>query len=164
MSRVVFLSEIFSNSLRHHPLEKLRPLSRETVKERRRKDILPAREDICGAVRQTSTQPVCDLVFCGTRDNITRRALKHRDVRRALGHRGDERDRSSAAADNHDALACVIEIFRPLLRMYDRSAETCDAGPVRRVTTRVVVVAGAEIEEVASELDWSFVCSGFDVD
>src|ERR1044072_484878 len=70
--RVVFLAEIFANSLRHHPLEKLRSLSRETVKERAGQHILPAREDICGAVRQTLTQPVCDLVFCRTRDHITR--------------------------------------------------------------------------------------------
>src|SRR6185369_14708692 len=164
MFRVVFLAEIFANSLRYHPLEKLRSLPRETVKERASENILPARKDIRGAIRQTSTQPVCDLVFGGTRDNITRGALKHRHVRRALSHRRDERDRSSAAADNDNALARVVEIFRPLLRVYDRSAEARDAGPVRCVTARVVVVAGAEIDEVTSDLDRCVVCSGFNVD
>ena len=85
-------------------------------------------------------------------------------MRSVFGHRGDERDGCRPAADDHDALACVVEIFGPLLRVHYRSAEPLDAGPLRRVTALVIVVAGAEIEEVAGELDHCFVGSslGFD--
>ncbi len=85
-------------------------------------------------------------------------------MRRALGHRGDERDGCCATADDHDALACVVEILGPLLRVHDRPAESLDAGPLRRVPALVVVVAGAEIEEVAGELDHRFVGPGLGFD
>ena len=154
------LAELVAHASRHHPLENFGPLSREVVEERSGKHVLPARQHVCGAVRQTSAEPVRDLVLCGTRDDVARRALEHRDVRRALGHRGDERDGRRATADDDDALACVVEILGPLLRVHDRSAEARDAGPLRRVAALVVVVAGAEIEEVAGELDHRFVWPG----
>ena len=100
---------------------------------------------------------VCDLVFCGTRDDVARRALKHRDVRRAFGHRGHECDSRRSAADYHDALACVVEILGPLLRMHNRPAKSFDTWPLRSVTALVVVVTSAEIEKVAGELDQRFV-------
>ena len=55
-------------------------------------------------------------------------------MRCTLGHRGDERDGGRAAADHHDALARVVEIFGPLLRVHYLPAESLDAGPLRRVT------------------------------
>ena len=58
-----------------------------------------------------------------------------------------------SAADHDDALAGVVEIFGPLLWMHYRPAEACDAGPLWCVTTLVIVVAGAEVEKVAGELD-----------
>ena len=82
-------------------------------------------------------------------------------MRRTLGQGGDERDRRRATADDHDSLARVVEILRPLLRVDDSSAEACNAGPLRRVPALVIVIAGAEIEEVAGELDHRFVVSGF---
>src|SRR5262245_52923722 len=76
----VFLPELVAHSTRHHSLEKRRSLTSEVIEERARQHILPARYHVCGAIRQTATQPVCDLVLCGTRDDVSRRALQHGDV------------------------------------------------------------------------------------
>ena len=62
-------------------------------------------------------------VPAGQRDDVARRALEHRHVRRPLGHRGDERHRGRAAADHHDALAGVVEVLGPVLRVDDLAPE-----------------------------------------
>src|ERR1700754_1123453 len=72
---------------------------------------------------------------------------------RAFRHCGHERPRSRTAADHDDALIRVIEPLRPLLRMDYASREPLNAWPLRCVTALVVVVTGAQIEEVARELD-----------
>jgi hypothetical protein len=122
----------------------------------------PASHGIRGAVRQNAAQKDPDFVFGRTRDDVARRTLQHRDVRCAFGHGGDERDRRRTATDDYDALAGEVEILRPLLRVHDRSAKAFDAGPLRCVAAVVIVVASAEIEEVAGELDdlfdWSILC------
>src|SRR5215216_5996634 len=159
MLRIVFLPQPAAHSSRHHPFEKFRSLSRETVEESPEQHILPTRQRIRGAVGQKSPQPVRHVVLCGTRDNITRRALKHCDVRRTLGQCGDERNGSGAAADNYDAFARMVEVFRPLLRVHYRPAESRNAGPLRRISALVVVIARAEINEVTSELDQRFLWS-----
>src|ERR1051326_6735686 len=101
--------------------------------------------------RQTSSHELRQRIFGGAHDDVTRRALQHRGVRSALRKRGNKCDRGGATTDNDDALACVVKIFRPLLRMNERPAEPRDARPVRRVSAFVIVVAGAKKEEVATE-------------
>src|SRR6185369_9166419 len=106
------------------------------------------------------TKRVGDLVFRGTRDDVAWRSLQHRDVRRALRHRRDERNSRRPATNHHHALAGVVEIFGPFLRMYDLSAKAFDTLPLWCVTAFVVVISGAKVEEVAGELDQHFVWSG----
>jgi hypothetical protein len=72
-------------------------------------------------------------------------------MRGALSHRRNQRDGGGAAADYDHPLAFVVERFRPLLRVHNLPAKPLDAGPLRRVASLVVVVAGAEVEEVAGE-------------
>ena len=74
-------------------------------------------------------------------------------MRRPLGHRRNECDGGGAAAYYHHSLAFVVEVFRPLLRVHNLPAEPLDAGPLRSVPSLVVVVARAEVEETAGELD-----------
>ena len=69
-----------------------------------------------------------DRVAAGA--EIGRRALQHGDMRGILGHRRDQRRRGRARADHDDALAVVVEIFRPFLRMDDRALEV---GHVRAI-------------------------------
>src|SRR5690242_10787551 len=76
-------------------------------------------------------------------------------MRGAFGHGGYERDRRRAAADYDDAFACVVEIVWPLLRVHDWATESRAAGPLRHVAAFVIVVAGAEVKEVARE---SYLC------
>ena len=59
--------------------------------------------------------------LAGQRDDVARRALQHRHVRGRLRHRRDERDRRGAAADHDDALARVVEVLGPVLRVHDRA-------------------------------------------
>ncbi len=80
----------------------------------------------------------------------------------AFRHRRDERNGRGAATNYHDALASIVEIFGPLLRVDHCSAKSRDTGPLRRVSIFVVVIAGTEVEEVASELDHCFVGLGLD--
>ena len=60
-----------------------------------------------------------------------------------LGERRDERHRRRAAADHDDALAGVVEVGRPLLRVHDACRGTARGREVRRVAGVVVVVARA---------------------
>jgi hypothetical protein len=56
-----------------------------------------------------------------------------------------------ARADHDDALAGVIQVAGPLLRMHDAALEALDAGKLRRIALLVVVVAGAHVQEVAGQ-------------
>ena len=87
----------------------------------------------------------------GQREDVARRALEHRHVRGALGHRGHERHRGRAAADHDDALARVVEVLGPELRMDDLAGEALGALELRREALVVAVVAAAQVEEVAGQ-------------
>ena len=63
---------------------------------------------------------------------------------------GNQRDRGGAAADHHDLLAGVVEVFGPVLGMHDGAAELLDAGEVGGVALVVVVVAAAEEHEAGA--------------
>ena len=67
--------------------------------------------------------------------------------------RGHERDRGGAAADHHDALARVIEVLGPELRVDNAASEAVGAGELGRVALGVAVVAAAHQQEAAGEAD-----------
>src|SRR5687767_13446255 len=161
---VVLLPEFVAHPARNHPLEDVGSLSCKVVEERSGENVLPTSGGVGGAVRQTSTQPDCDLVFRGTRDDVTRRALQHRDVRCAFGHRGNQRDRSRAAADDDDAFAGIIKWPEDLLRFGDRAAVITHGGPLGRVTPVVVVLPGAVAAELGRKLDDFVVGAGYAID
>ena len=71
---------------------------------------------------------------------------------RALSERGHERDGCRTAADDDNVFVGVVEIVGPLLWMHERAAKSFYTEPFRCVAVFVVVVAGAEKEEVAGEL------------
>ena len=84
------------------------------------------------------------------RDDVGRRALQHRHMRRRRGERGHERHRGRAAADDDDALAGDVEVFGPELRVDERPAEVGLAGELGAMAFVVAVVAAADVEEARS--------------
>ena len=56
----------------------------------------------------------------------------------SLRHGGNECDGRSAAPNDHDAFAGVIQVLRPGLRMDDRSLEAITAAKFRRVACRSI--------------------------
>src|SRR5215831_280028 len=68
-------------------------------------------------------------------------------------HRGNDRHRGRAAPDHDDPLPIVIQIFRPFLRMREAAGESFHAGPTWHVALLVFVVACAEDEKAAGELE-----------
>jgi hypothetical protein len=98
-------------------------------------------------------EPVGDRVLRRQRQHVARRALKHRHVRRAAGHRGQNRDGGRAAPDDHDPLAGVVEVRRPELRVHDGAGELLDALELRREALLVVEIARADEQEAGCQLD-----------
>ena len=111
----------------------------------------PARQPVGELVGQHAPEAVGDRVLLGQRHHVARRALKHRDVLGLPSHRRNEGDRGGSAADHHDALAGVVEVLRPVLRMDDPAGEVLVALEVRAVTRGVVVVAGGGEEHPAGQ-------------
>src|SRR4030095_15200516 len=85
------------------------------------------------------------------------------DVRGTFREGGHKRDRGCAATNDHDALVGVVQIIGPFLRMHYHSAKKFDARPFRRVTTFIIVVAGAQVKKVARELDYRLIGACFDL-
>ncbi len=85
-------------------------------------------------------------------------------MRGLFRHRGKQRDRRCAAADDHDPLACVIEVLRPVLRMHDLATERLGAGELRREPRVVVVVARATKDPSRTDLASRSGVGVFDVD
>ena len=79
----------------------------------------------------------CSIVTCSAR----------------LRHARHERDGGGAAADDHDALAGVVEVVGPVLRVHEAALEVVGAGNRGRVPLVVAVVAGADRQEGAGEGD-----------
>ena len=103
--------------------------------------------------QQALKQPVGDGVLGRQRGDVGGRPLEHRHVGGGVGHRRDQRDRGGAAADHHHALARVVEVFGPRLRVHDGALEPVHAGEVGLVAVVVAVVAAAREHEAAGELD-----------
>ena len=114
--------------------------------------VLPAQEGVRKPLREAREWRIRDRVLRGQRDDVAGRPLEHRHVLGAIRHRGHDRHGGRAAADHDDALAVVVEVLGPELRMDDLPAEAVGALEVGRVGLRVVVVARAREEEAAREL------------
>ena len=96
-------------------------------------------------------QLVGERILRRPRHHVGRRALQHGDVRGGLGHLRHQRHRGRARADHHHALAGVVEILRPFLRMHDLAGEVGRARKLRRVAFLVFVIARAHEQEIAGE-------------
>ena len=96
-------------------------------------------------------QLVGDLDRVAAGAEIGRRALQHGDVRALVRHRRHQRRRRRARADHDDALAVVVEVLGPFLRMDDRALELGHALPLRRIALGVAVIALAHPEEIGGE-------------
>src|SRR5581483_7565881 len=86
-------------------------------------------------------------------DDIGRRALQHGDVGRRLCQLRHEGDGGRAAADDDDTLVRGGDVLRPALGVDEAALEAGNAGIRRSIALGVAVVAGANEEEVAGELD-----------
>ena len=153
---VVAGGELFLQAFAQQRLHRSRPATAELEAEHRAQHVLPAHDRIGRARREPAAQRIGDRVLRRQRDDVARRALQHRDVRRGLGHRGDERDGGRAAADHHDLLAGVVDVIGPLLWMHDLSGEALGALEVRRVALVVAVVAAAHQQEAAGQVHGLF--------
>jgi hypothetical protein len=96
-------------------------------------------------------QGLRQLVGLGAGEEERRRPLEHRHVSGGLRHGRDEGRRRRAGADDDDALAGVVQVVGPLLRVHDHAPEPVHALPLRAVGPGVVVVALAHPQEVGGE-------------
>jgi len=135
----------------------------ELVDSQTHQDVLPAHNAMRGARGQQTVQQSGDCIVGGQAQEVRGRALQHGDVRRSASHGGNQRDRGGSAADDHNFLAGVVQIFRPMLRMNDLATETIGAGKAGLVPGIIAVVAGASIEEVAGALDGLAVGANLDL-
>ena len=129
------------------------PAAAEAVDRQRRQHVLPAHDRIRDPAGQHALQQAGDRVDRRQREDVTGRALEHRDVGGAPGERRDHRHGRRAAADDDDALAVVVDVVGPELRVHDLPAEALDARELRRVALVVAVVAGARVQEAAGQPD-----------
>ena len=111
--------ELPLDGLADQRLHEARPAPAELEDQHRDQHVLPAHDRVGGLGRQQAADEVGDRVLRGQRDDVAGRALEHRHVLRGLRHRRDERDRGRAAADHHHALAGVVDVVGPALRVHD---------------------------------------------
>ena len=139
------------HALADQPFDQLRPAAAELVEERLDDHVLPAHRGVSGALGQPPAQHLRDAVLGRQRGDVGGRALQHRHVRGVLRHRRHQGHRGRAAADHDHALAGVVEVLRPVLRVDDRAGEALFALELRREPFVVAVVAAARPEEVAGQ-------------
>ena len=113
-----------------------RSAAREPVVVRADQDVLPARDRVRETGGQDAQQHFRDAVARRPRDDVGRRALQHRHMRRRRGERGNERHRGRTAADDDDVLAGDIEPLGPELRVDERPAEVGLAGELGAIAPR----------------------------
>ena len=92
-----------------HPANGVRPPSRGVVEGQRDQHVLHANDTVCDPGGQPGAKAVGHPVALGHRQDVTRRALQHGDVRRRDGQAGQQCDGRGAAADDHDALVAIVE-------------------------------------------------------
>ncbi len=101
--------------------------------------------------RQPRAQLVRDRVLRRARHHIGRRALQHGDMTGRPGQLRHQRHRGGARSDHHHALAGVVDVVGPFLRMHDAAGEILAAGKLGRIAFLVFVIAGAHEQETAGE-------------
>ncbi len=148
----VALGQLAQHAAAQQRAHQLRPALAELVDQRRDRDVLPARDRVRPAVAQHPPQAVRDRVLGRDREDVGRRALQHRDVGRLVGQRRHERHRGRAAADHQHALAYVVKVLGPELRVHELALEALEIRPVRPVPLVVAVVAAAHVQEVAGDI------------
>ena len=79
-------------------------------------------------------------------------------------HRRHQGHRRGAAADHDHALAGIVDVVGPFLRMDDAALEALLAGKLRQVACLVVVVAAAHPQEAAGEAPRDTIGAAFDLD
>ena len=124
----------------------------QVVDETSPADVEPARDGVGRLGRQHLAQTVGNRVLARQRHHVRRRALQHGDMPSGVGHRRDQRDRGGPTTDHDDIFARVVEVLGPQLRVHDRALEVLPALEVRRVTGRVVVIAGRTEQPVAGDV------------
>ena len=86
-------------------------------------------------------QHVGQLVLIETRNEVSWRTLQHGHMLDIVSNvRNDSRCRGSRS-DHHNALALIIKIFRPMLRMDNGALELVHALPLGRIAFFVIVIA-----------------------
>ena len=113
--------------------------------------VAPADHVIGEFGREIPAQLVGERILRRPRHHVGRRALQHGDVRSGLGHFRHQRHGGRARADHHHALAGIVEILRPFLRMHDLAGEIRSPSKLRRVAFLVFVIARAHEQEIAGE-------------
>ena len=86
---------------------------------------------------------------CRERDDPGGGPLQHDGAGALAGERRDEGHRGRPRADHHHAPSRQLEVVRPELRVHDLAAEVLPPRELGGVAARVVVVAGAGVEEGA---------------
>ncbi len=114
-------------------------------------DVLAPRECVAALLAQVPMQRVGETVDGWEAEDVAGRALQHRHVLGHLGHGGDDRDRGGPAADDHNALALVVELRGPALWVDDLSAEALGACERRIERLVVAVVAAGREQPIAGE-------------
>ena len=163
MFDVVSRRELFGGSALDEALGEVGGAARELEDAEADEDVLPADDAMGSVLGERAAQEVGNGIARGQGEDVAGRALQHGDVRGGRGHGGHEGDGGGSAADDDDALAGVVEIFGPVLRVDELSAELVAAGEVGLVSGVVTVVAGASVEEVAGVFDVAVVGLGGDV-
>jgi hypothetical protein len=119
------------------------------IEQRHRQYVLPARDDVPALRAEQRMQSVGDGILGGHGQDVGGRTLQHRHVLRGLGQGRDQGYRGRAGADHDDALARIVQVRRPVLRVYDLAAKVTDACERRQVPLVVAVVATAHEQEAA---------------
>ncbi len=117
------------------------------------RDVLAPHGRVRAPVGKQPPRDLGERVHARNGEHVRGRALEHRDVRRAArGHRGHERNRRRPAANDDDALAGVVQILGPVLRVDDLAREPLAALEARRKAFVVAVVAAGGEQPSAREL------------
>ena len=125
---------------------------RITIGRDAKPDALPLGDAVGERLRQMFVRPAGDGILRRACDDIGRRTLQHGDLLCGLRHRGHQRHRRRAAADHDHALARIIQIVRPLLRVDDLPPESLRAFEMRRMAARIIIIAAAHVEERAGDM------------
>ncbi len=114
-------------------------------------DVLSPGQRVAAVVAEQPAQQVGDRVAARHRHDVRRRPLEHRHLpgrARQCGHQGD---RGRAAADHQDALAHVVQVLRPVLRVDDRAGVALQPLELRGEAPVVPVVAHRAEQPVAGQ-------------